>query len=140
MPSVVGTDASAVTERSWVDDASVSEYEHDQLHSPAAVGLEACQERRVGCPLGERDLGLAVQCVSRDGDLDQERWHSFKNQVSGRVYGTVDGMGSKTRSRTHTGTGAARLPDTIRSSSSGMGVSCPIMVAIRRTTPSCRPT
>ena len=52
VPSVVGTDAIERSEGSWVDDASVSENEHDQVHGPAAVGLEVCQEGRVGCPLG----------------------------------------------------------------------------------------
>ena len=33
--------------------------EHDQVRGPAAVGVEMSQERRVGCPLGERDLGIA---------------------------------------------------------------------------------
>ena len=73
--------------------------EHDQVRGPAAVGAEVSQERRVGCPLGERDLGLAAQRVSRDRDLDQEEVAlvevpDVRPRVDGRVW---DGLEHQVR-------------------------------------------
>ena len=99
-----------------VGDPAMTKDEDDQVHGPAAVGMEMSQERRVGCPLGERDLGLAAQRVTRDGDLDQEEVAlvevpDVRPRVDGRVWDGLEHHAGP--SPMHSGTAAARLPATI---------------------------
>ena len=57
-----------------MDDASVSENELDQVHSPTATGLEVYEERRVGCPKPSSParpaLVRAAQGIQRDRSDD----------------------------------------------------------------------